>query len=105
MCIGVLSGKMRFFTSNRGASTSKLRVQVLYRGGVGALLGTTGTLLGLSDARYVTSGAAWQPSPEVPMLGGALPLLTQYVQFRFTAVDGAGSWRIDDVYLDPLMHR
>ena len=36
--------------------------------------------------------------------GGELPLLTQYVQFRITPADSTGNWRIDDVYLDPLMH-
>lgn len=97
MCISLLSGKMRFFTANSGAATSALRVQVFYRGGLGSLLGVL-------DAGVVTSGAAWQPSPPVAMLGGVLPLLTQYVQFRFTPADATGDWRIDDVYLDPLMH-
>jgi hypothetical protein len=39
------------------------------------------------------------------MLSGTLPLLTSSVQFRFTAVDGGGNFRIDDVYLDPLLNR
>jgi hypothetical protein len=39
------------------------------------------------------------------MAGGVVPLLTQSVQFRFTPLSTGGSWRIDDVYLDPLMHR
>ena len=104
MCIGLLSGKMRFFTSNAGASTSRLRVQVVYAGGTGGLLGSVGKLLGVADVGYVTSGSAWQPSPAIAMLGGTLPLLTQSVQFRFTAVDSQGKWRIDDVYLDPLKH-
>jgi hypothetical protein len=104
MCIGILSGKMRFFTSNAGASTSRLRVQVIYNGGVGGLLGSVAKLLGVADIGYVTSGSKWQPSPAIAMLGGTLPLLTQSVQFRFTAADGQGNWRIDDVYLDPLKH-
>ena len=104
MCIGVFSGKMRLFTSNAGAASSRLRVQVIYGGGTGGLLGFLGSTLGLSDAGYVGSGAAWQPSPAIAMLGGTLPLLTQYVQFRFTPIDQSGNWRIDDVYLDPLVH-
>jgi hypothetical protein len=44
-------------------------------------------------------------SMPVTMLGGALPLLTPTVQFRFTPLASGGGWRIDDVYLDPLMHR
>ena len=39
------------------------------------------------------------------MLGGVAPLLTSDVQFRFTPLDKGGDWRVDDVYLDPLMHR
>ena len=97
MCIGALSGHMRLFTSNAGASSSRLRVSVLYGGGLGGLLG-------LLDAGSLASGAAWQPSPFVTMLGGTLPLLTRYVQFRFTPADATGTWRIDDAYLDPLMH-
>jgi hypothetical protein len=105
MCIGALSGHMRMFTSNSGAAASNLHVQVVYGGGTGSLLGALGSGLGISDTGTIASGAAWQPSPVVMMLGGDLPLLTQYVQFRFTPLSTGGDWRIDDVYLDPLMHR
>ena len=53
----------------------------------------------------MTAGSEWQPSTPVGMLCGALPLLTSSVQFRFTPADSVGEWQIDDVYLDPLMHR
>jgi hypothetical protein len=105
MCIGVLSGKMRFFVKNAGSQTSRLKVQVIYGGGTAGLLGGVGSTLGLTDAARIAAGKAWQPSAEVPMLGGTLPLLTQWVQFRFKPADSSGGWRIDDVYLDPLMHR
>jgi hypothetical protein len=105
MCISLFSGKMRFFTANAGAPTSKLKVQVFYNGGVGSLLGSVGRLLGLSELGYVTSGAAWQPSPAIAMLGGTLPLLTSSVQFRFSAPADGGAFRIDDVYLDPFLSR
>ena len=39
------------------------------------------------------------------MLGGAVPLFTTSVQFRFEPVGASGAWQIDDVYLDPLKHR
>jgi hypothetical protein len=39
------------------------------------------------------------------MLGGALPLLTSSVQFRFSAPYDGGSFRLDDVYLDPFLSR
>jgi hypothetical protein len=105
MCIGLFSGGMRLFTSNTGKAGSKLRVQVIYGGGAGALLGALGATLGISDVGILTSTGAWQPSANTPMLGGLVPLLTRDVQFRFTPLDTGGSWRVDDVYLDPLMHR
>jgi hypothetical protein len=104
MCVSLFSGKMRLFASNTGASSSHLRVQVVYGGGTASLLGLVGSTLGLSDVASLTAGSDWQPSAAVPMLGGQLPLLTQYVQFRFTPADASGSWRIDDVYLDPLRY-
>jgi hypothetical protein len=105
MCVSLFSGGMRSFTSNTGKATSKLRVQVIYGGGAGALLGWLGETLGISDAGTLTSTGTWQPSSNIAMLGGMAPLLTSDVQFRFTPLDSRGNWRIDDVYLDPLMHR
>ena len=89
MCIGLLSSKMRFVA---GGSKGTVKVQVLYRG----LLSST---LGIFDGGTVSSNGVWAPSPEVSMLGGVLPLLTQSVQFRFVATSGAV--RVDDVFLDP----
>ena len=100
MCISAFSGGMRLFTSNTGKATSKLRVQVIYGGGAGALFGAVGATIGISDIATLTSAGAWQPSANTPMLGGLLPLLTSSVSFRFTAVGGAVG--IDDVYLDPM---
>src|SRR5207244_13273532 len=96
MCIGALSGKMRFFTANAGAAGSRLRVQAIYGGGLGQLLG-------IFDVGYVSSGGDWQPSPEIRMWGGVLPLLTEWVKFRFTPAGGSVRWQIDDMYLDPPM--
>lgn len=89
MCISLLSSKMRFVA---GGSKGTVKVQVLYRG----LLSST---LGIFDGGTVDSNGVWAPSPEVSMLGGVLPLLTQSVQFRFVAT--SGSMRVDDVFLDP----
>jgi hypothetical protein len=104
MCISLFSSKMRFFAANGGSSSSKLKVQIIYSGGVSGLLSLVTKTLALSDVGYVTAGAAWQPSSAVGMLSGTLPLLTQYVQFRFLPADRTGSWLMDDVYLDPLVH-
>jgi hypothetical protein len=105
MCISLFSGKMRFFAANSGNSASRLKVQIFYNGGVGSLLGGVGRLLGLSEFGYVSGASAWQPSPAIGMLGGTLPLLTSSVQFRFSAPNDGGSFRIDDVYLDPFLSR
>jgi hypothetical protein len=105
MCVSVLSGKMRFFVRNAGASDAQLRVRVRYNGGSGALLGGVGSTLGIADAGTITAGGTWQPSPEITMLGGVLPLFTTSVQFQFQPVGTSGDWRIDDVYVDPLKHR
>jgi hypothetical protein len=105
MCIGLLSGGMRFFLQNTGAASSDMRVQVIYKGGAGALLGGLGSTLGISDKAVFPGTKTWQASPNFLMAGGLLPLLTQSVQFRFTPLSTGGNWRIDDVYLDPLMHR
>jgi hypothetical protein len=105
MCVGLLDTKMRLFAANGGASTSRLRVQAVYSGGIGALLGGLGQTLGVSDEASDSAGAAWTPTDPVDLLGGTLPLFTQSVQFRFTPLGTGGDWRIDDIYLDPLMHR
>ena len=104
MCISLFSSKMRFFAANAGSPSSKLKVQVIYRGGVGGILSLLTKTLGLSDFGYVTAGRAWQPSPAIGMLSGTLTLLTTSVQFRFAPADSSGAWLMDDVYLDPLMH-
>jgi hypothetical protein len=105
ICISLLNSKMRFFNVNTGDPSSRLKVQVLYNGGVGGLLSIVTKLLKISDVGYVTASGTWQPSTPVGMLSGVLPLLTSSVQFRFTPMDSSGRWQIDDVYLDPVMHR
>jgi len=90
MCIGLLSSKMRFVAT--GSTGSRVKVQILYRG----LVSST---VGVLDGGSVDSSGAWAPSPEVGMLGGVLPLLTQSVQFRLVATGGTS--HVDDLFLDP----
>ena len=104
MCISLFSSKMRFFAANAGSPSSKLKVQVIYGGGVGGLLSLVTKTLALSDFGAITAGPAWQPSSPIGMLSGTLPLLTKSVQFRFVPADADGAWLVDDIYLDPLMH-
>jgi hypothetical protein len=91
MCISLLSSKTRFVAG--GEAGAKVRVQIIYRGLLSSVLGI------LDGGTYPASGG-WEPSPEIGMLGGVLPLLTTGVQFRFTAV--GGDVALDDVYLDPM---
>jgi hypothetical protein len=91
MCISLLSSKMRFLV--RGNPGASVRVQVIYRG-------LLSSVLGVFDGGTVSAGGSWTPSPAIGMLGGVLPVLTQSVSFRFTAVGSAAA--IDDVYLDPM---
>ena len=91
MCIGLLSTKMRFVAA--GDRTAKVKVQIIYRG-------LLSSVLGILDGGTVNTSGAWEPSPQMTMLGGLLPLLTQGVQFRFVAVNGSST--LDDVYLDPM---
>jgi len=90
MCIALFSSKMRFVVG--GSAGAQVHVQVLYNGLVSSVLG-------ILDGGTVTSSGAWQPSSQIGMLGGVLPLLTQSVQFRFVAT--SGTVQLDDVYLDP----
>src|SRR5207244_12395267 len=87
-CHWPLSIKMRFVVG--GASGGKVKLQVIYNG-------LLSSVLGIFDGGTVTSNGTWQPSPEISMLGGVLPLLTQSVQFRLVAT--AGTPQVDDVYL------
>ena len=91
MCISLLSSKMRFVV--RGDAGSTVKVQIIYRG-------LLSSVLGILDGGTYSAGGSWKPSPQIGMLGGAVPLLTASVSFRFTAVGGAAA--IDDVYLDPM---
>ena len=97
MCIGLVDAQMRFFAANTANPAATLQVRATYHGGLGQVLG-------IADAGTVVGGA-WHPSARIGLLGGALPLLTQSVQFKFSPVGSAGGWRIDDVYFDPLLHR
>jgi hypothetical protein len=91
MCIGLLSTKMRFVAA--GDRNAKVKVQIIYRG-------LLSSVLGILDGGTIDTSGAWEPSPQMTMLGGLLPLLTQGVQFRFVAVNGSST--LDDVYLDPM---
>jgi hypothetical protein len=94
-CVSLFRPTIRFFVANGGSSTSRLRVRVVFRG----LLG----ILGVLDGGTITAGPAWKPSPVMLATLNA-PLGTKAAQFVFTPADSTGSWRIDDLYVDPWVN-
>jgi hypothetical protein len=98
VCISVNHPTTRLFVRNTGATASRLAVSVVYTG----LDGKPASL----SIGQLAGGAAWAPTPVVPVVVNLLSLLgDQHVAFRFAPADGLGKWRIDDVYIDPFGKR
>jgi hypothetical protein len=98
-CVQLLDPTMRLFVmKSSGSLLSALQVEVLYKDVFGTPRAQTVALL--------PGTARWQPTLPVLFLANLLhpPVLTDGnvdVAFRFTP-RGSGSWRIDDVYVDPF---
>ncbi len=97
-CVGLLWPTIRLFARSSGTSLfSSLRVEVLYDS---LLTGQTQSL----QIGAVTPGADWRPTPQMATIVNTLGALTKDgmvpVAYRFTP-KGAGSWQIDDLYVDP----
>jgi hypothetical protein len=95
MCAGLTYPTLRFFA--KGPLLGLLKVDVTYR----TVLGLTAT----TPAGFVLGTGGWAPTLPMVYLGNVLSSLqldgsNPMVTFRFTAA--IGSWRIDDVYVDPL---
>jgi hypothetical protein len=100
MCVGIGHPVMRFFARrSSGWLLDTLAVDVLFEGAGGRVHSLpVGLVLG---------GGSWQPTLPFPVLASLLPLLPGEktpVQFRFTPL-GAGTWQIDDVYVDPWRYK
>lgn len=101
MCMGLVLPVVRFFTTG-GSLLSYLQVDALYTDASGRRQSVT--LLPAQPA-----SASWAPSLQMLQLGGAINALTlngltTEIQLRFTpkgGLFGSGTWRIDDVYVDP----
>jgi hypothetical protein len=100
MCVGIGHPTMRFFARRTsGFLLDTLTVEVLFE--------TAGGQVASLPIGVVTGGGAWQPTLPFTVLASLLPLLPGSktpVAFRFTPV-GAGSWQIDDIYVDPWRSR
>lgn len=95
MCVGITHPTLRFFAKQTSGSSvfDEVDVEVLYEDAAGNVRST-----------YIGSDNGYGWNPTVPMvvtpaLLALLPGEHTAVAFRFTA-DG-GSFRIDDVYVDP----
>ena len=104
ICVGLEHPTMRFFARSSGDSllgslVATLTVEVLFEDNAGTVHSLPiGTVL---------PGSRWSPTLPFPVLANLLPLLPGEktpVQFRFSAVGGAG-WQVDDVYVDPHSRR
>ena len=101
MCVGLVLPIVRF-VSQGGNLLSLLQVEAVWTDASGA----ERSLLLLPGALPTRS---WQPTLPLLQLGGALNAatlngLTTEMSFRFTprgGLFGSGTWRIDDIYVDP----
>ena len=94
VCIDVDHPTIRLMARNTGAALSGLAVSVRFR----TLLGWTTLPVGV-----IGGSPEWSPTPPVLVVANLLSLVSgeQAVRFRFTPLDGAGEWSIDDLYVDP----
>jgi len=92
MCFDFADWHLRYFARDNG-SGGRVRVTVQIKSLIG--------VLSLLDAGTFDPSSGWRPSPRMGLLlsnlGGLL--VTDAIQFRFTAV--GGSVQLDDAYLDP----
>lgn len=101
VCASIYKPTLRLFARNSGSPTSRLNVDVYYPG----LLGS------VQKARLgqISGTGQWAPTGTsqltVTNLLATLSLDRTAIAFRFSPADSAGSWSIDDVYVDPFNRR
>jgi hypothetical protein len=97
-CAALLDPTLRYFSA-LAAGSGDLKVEVVYRG----LLGFTFAHPVLLDGRGSSEWAPSSPSLFLANITGLLALngTTAQISFRFTPRSGS-TWRVDDVYVDPL---
>jgi hypothetical protein len=96
ICVGLDRPTLRFFARSSGGllGLSTMAVSVRFETSLG--------LVAELPIGVVLPSGKWEPSLPLPILANLLPLLPNDmtpVQFRFTPV--AGTYWIDDVYVDP----
>lgn len=101
MCMGLVLPVVRFFSTG-GSLLSYMQVDALYKDAAGRQRSVMLLPVGLPSG-------SWIPNLPMLQLGGTLNALTLNglttdIQLRFTprgGLFGSGTWRIDDVYVDP----
>jgi hypothetical protein len=97
VCVGIEHPDIRFF-ANPSSPAARLSVEVLFESPTGELLS--------AQIGAVTGSTGWAPTAPFPIVANLLPLLPgshTAVAFRFHAT--GGSFRIDDLYVDPYQRR
>jgi hypothetical protein len=95
ICVGLEHPTIRLFTRNNRLLLSTFTVEVIVHTSLGLKVPVP---IGLALPH-----SKWKASPNYLVIANLLPLLPGNhtpVQFRFRAI-GAGSWWIDDFYVDP----
>lgn len=97
-CAALLDPTLRYFSA-RAAGSGGLEVEVVYRGPLGWTFAHEVLLDGRGSAEWAPSS----PSLFLANITGLLALngTTAQVSFRFTP-RSTSTWRLDDVYVDPL---
>jgi hypothetical protein len=98
-CVGVEHPTVRLFAKRTGGTIlSTLRVDIQFEDNLGGVQSLpTGIVL---------SNGNWAPSLPILMVANLLPLLPgEHTPVRLKLVPmGAGTWTVDDVYVDPFKH-
>jgi hypothetical protein len=97
ICVGIEHPDIRFF-ANASNATARLSVEVLFESPSGDVAS--------APIGAVTGSSGWAPTAPFPIVANLLPLLPGYhtaVAFRFRA--SGGSFRVDDLYVDPYQRR
>jgi hypothetical protein len=94
ICVSEATASIRVFATNDGAPTSSLTVDA-------GVVGNKGVITWSRLATLVAQAPGWTPSPILSLNLPNSATGTAKVVLRFTAQGGGGTWRIDDVYLDP----
>jgi hypothetical protein len=95
MCVGLGEPTARFFfKQNGGLPGATLQVDVLFDDATGTTQAQTIGLLGVAQQ--------WRISPQLLTMANLLPTIgagSTAIAFRFTAI--GGSFKVDDLYVDP----